>query len=76
MYWDDVGAASLFDIATGGQLFKLEASDTKRYQCWYRTSVNPPRGVGVNDFNLSNGYEIVWLPWLEAGAARETSGSG
>ena len=38
------------------------AGDTKRYQCWFRTTVNPPCGAGVNDFNLSNGYEIVWQP--------------
>jgi hypothetical protein len=38
------------------------AGDTKRYQCWYRTTVNPPCGLGVNDFNASNGYSISWLP--------------
>jgi len=44
---------------TGG----VSAGDTKRYQCWYRdTSGSQPCGVGVNDFNLSNGYEITWLP--------------
>ena len=36
--------------------------DTKRYQCWYRTTVNPPCGLGVNDFNASNGYAVTWLP--------------
>lgn len=40
----------------------VAAGDTKRYQCWYRTQVNPPCGLHVNDFNLSNGYEITWLP--------------
>ena len=40
----------------------VSAGDTKRYQCWYRTIVNPPCGLGVNDFNLSNGYEVVWAP--------------
>ena len=41
----------------------VSPGDTKRYQCWYRdTSGNQPCGVGVNDFNLSNGYEITWLP--------------
>ena len=40
----------------------VSAGDTKRYQCWYRTVVSPPCGLGVNDFNLSNGYEITWLP--------------
>ena len=38
------------------------AGDTKRYQCWYRTTVNPPCGLGVNDFNASNGLEVVWIP--------------
>ncbi len=38
----------------------VSAGDTKRYQCWYRTTVNPPCGVGVNDFNASNGYEVTW----------------
>ncbi len=41
----------------------VNAGDTKRYQLWYRdTSGGQPCGVGVNDFNASNGYEIVWLP--------------
>ena len=38
------------------------AGDTKRYQCWYRTTQNPPCGLGVNDFNLSNGFEVTWIP--------------
>ena len=39
------------------------AGDTKRYQLWYRdTSGGQPCGVGVNDFNATNGYEITWLP--------------
>ena len=40
----------------------VSPGDTKRYQCWYRTTQNPPCGLGVNDFNLSNGYEITWTP--------------
>ena len=40
----------------------VSAGVTKRYQCWYRTILAPPCGAGVNDFNLSNGYEIVWAP--------------
>ncbi len=40
----------------------VSAGQTKRYQCWYRTTVAPPCGLGVNDFNLSNGYEVVWSP--------------
>ena len=39
------------------------AGDTKRYQLWYRdTSGGQPCGVGVNDFNSTNGYEITWTP--------------
>jgi len=35
--------------------------DTKRYQLWYRdTSGGQPCGVGVNDFNATNGYAITW----------------
>jgi len=40
----------------------VNAGDTKRYQCWYRTTIDPPCGVGVNDFNASNGYAVTWLP--------------
>jgi hypothetical protein len=40
----------------------VTAGSTKRYQCWYRTTSNPPCGSGVNDFNASNGYEVTWLP--------------
>ncbi len=38
------------------------AGDTKYYQCWYRTTANPPCGPGVNEFNTSNGYAITWWP--------------
>jgi len=35
--------------------------DTKRYQLWYRdNSGGQPCGVGVNDFNATNGYAVVW----------------
>ncbi len=40
----------------------VNAGDTKYYQCWYRTIINPPCGLGVNDFNSSNGLAVVWLP--------------
>ena len=37
------------------------AGDTKHYQLWYRdTSGGQPCGVGVNDFNATNGYTITW----------------
>lgn len=37
----------------------VAAGDTKFYQCWYR---NPSRSPCGSDFNLTNGYEITWLP--------------
>jgi hypothetical protein len=33
--------------------------DIRRYQAWFRDPFGGPCGSG---FNLSNGYEIVWLP--------------
>lgn len=36
--------------------------DVKHYQFWFRTQQNPPCGVGVNDFNTSNGISVIWLP--------------
>jgi len=37
--------------------------DIKRYQCWYRdNSGSQPCGAGVSDFNLSNGFQIIWRP--------------
>lgn len=57
---DGAGASSTsVPIASVGN---VAAGTTKRYQCWYRTIVNPPCGLVVNDFNMSNGYEITWLP--------------
>jgi hypothetical protein len=38
------------------------AGETKLYQLWYRTVSNPPCGLGVNDFNSSNAYAILWAP--------------
>jgi hypothetical protein len=37
----------------------VTAGDTKRYQLWYRDPQSTICGTG---FNLSNGYEVVWLP--------------
>ena len=37
----------------------VTAGDIKRYQCYYRNPSGSPCGFG---FNLSNGYEIAWLP--------------
>ena len=38
----------------------IQPGDTKYYQCWYRTQAYPPCGLGLNDFNSSNGYAITW----------------
>jgi len=38
----------------------IVAGDTKRYQLWYRTTIAPPCGLGVNDFNSTNGYAVTW----------------
>jgi hypothetical protein len=35
------------------------AGDVKRYQNWHRDPMSSPCGV---NFNLTNGYEITWLP--------------
>lgn len=43
-------------IATIGE---VSAGDTKHYQLWYRDTNNSPCG---SDFNLSNGYEVLWMP--------------
>jgi len=40
----------------------VSPGDTLRYQCWYRNQSTPACGLGVNEFNLSNGYEICWAP--------------
>jgi len=58
---DGIGSSStnIAIAAKGG----VSPGDTKRYQCWYRdNSGAQPCGVGVNDFNLSNGYQVTWVP--------------
>ncbi len=56
----DASGASATTIAIAAKAGNINAGDTKRYQCWYRTTQAPPCGPGVNDFNASNGYEITW----------------
>jgi hypothetical protein len=51
-----------FPFSISAKVGNLQPGDTKYYQCWYRTVVNPPCGSGVHDFNTSNGYAITWLP--------------
>ncbi len=40
----------------------VSAGDVRTYQCWYRNQSTPACGLGVNEFNLSNGYRVAWLP--------------
>ncbi len=49
-------------IGISAKAGNISAGDTKYYQCWYRTTDNPPCGPGVNDFNSTNGYRIPWSP--------------
>ncbi len=57
----DSGGCSSTSLAIGSK-GEVSAGDTRRYQCWYRTQSTPACGLGVNEFNLSNGYRIAWLP--------------
>ena len=57
-YSDTSAWATSISVKAGN----ITASDTKRYQCWYRTTVDPPCGAGVNDFNASNGLAVTWAP--------------
>jgi len=57
-YSDTSGYAQPISVKAGN----IVAGDTKRYQCWYRTTSNPPCGAGVNDFNASNGLAVTWAP--------------
>ncbi len=42
--------------------YTIQPGDMLYYQWWYRDNNNPPCGLGVNDSNTSNGYQIVWIP--------------
>lgn len=42
--------------------YTIQPGDTLRYQWWFRDTVSPACGSGLNDSNTSNGYEITWLP--------------
>ena len=57
----DGSGTSSTSIAIGAK-GGVSAGETKRYQHWYRTTTNPPCGLFLNDFNLTNGLEITWLP--------------
>ncbi len=54
-----VSSTTISIAAKGG----VSPGDVKRYQCWYRDNSGlQPCGPGVYDFNLSNGFEIIWRP--------------
>ena len=52
-------SSTTIEIGAKGE---VTAGATRYYQSWYRDTVSPPCGSGVNDFNLSNGYKVIWLP--------------
>jgi hypothetical protein len=56
---DGNGNSQLTVDLVAAQPFTLSAGDTRRYQIWYHDPIGSPCGAG---FNLSNGYEITWLP--------------
>ncbi len=57
---DETGTSmtSIPIAAKGG----VSPGDFRWYQYWYRTTVDPPCGPGINDFNTSNSILIVWQP--------------
>ncbi|HIG11858.1 MAG: hypothetical protein ABGY71_13430 [bacterium] len=56
---DATGSASTSADIYAAQFNPLLPGDIRRYQAWFRDPFGGPCGSG---FNLSNGYEIVWLP--------------
>ncbi len=58
----DAAGTSSTTIGISAKAGNVSPGDTKRYQCWYRTTQDPPCGLGVFDFNASNGLEVVWAP--------------
>ena len=60
--FSDASGVSATTLVISTMAGNILAGDTKRYQCWYRTTTNPPCGPGVNDFNASNGYAVTWVP--------------
>ena len=56
---DGNGNSQMTADIVAAQLLPLAAGDTRRYQIWYRDPAGSLCGSG---FNLSNGYEITWLP--------------
>ena len=57
----DTGGVSSTTISIGAK-GGVAAGDKRFYQCWYRNQSTPACGLGVNEFNLSNGYEVIWAP--------------
>ena len=57
----DAAGVSHTTIAIGAEVGVMPG-ETKYYQCWYRNQSTPACGLGINEYNLSNGYEVLWLP--------------
>ncbi len=53
------GSSTTTGLAAAGG---VTAGEVQYHQCLYRTTTNPLCGHGVNDFNTTNGYSVVWLP--------------
>lgn len=58
----DGSGASSTTIAIAAKAGNVVAGSIKRYQCWYRTTSNPPCGAGSGEFNATNGYAVAWGP--------------
>ena len=60
--FSDTFGTSFTTVDIAARAGNVLAGDTKHYQCWYRTTLAPPCGPGVNDFNASNGVAVTWTP--------------
>jgi len=60
--FSDASGTSYTTKVISTKVGNITAGVTKYYQCWYRSDLNPPCGLGVNDFNASNGYAVTWTP--------------
>lgn len=57
----DAGGVSYTTIPLGAK-GGVSPGDSRHYQCWYRNQSTPACGLGVNEFNTSNGFEVSWVP--------------
>ncbi len=58
----DAKGASRTVVRVASKAGNVLAGDDKFYQCWYRTTMNPPCGAGSGEFNATNGFRITWTP--------------